>query len=218
MEIVRVDSENIQPKRRVSKKKKRWINFLSMYLIFVFFVLSNFTLSRYSGKIEATTTLKVAKFTAKVNQEDVVEKKEFTLNLSQNSSSLNNKMTPDSEGYFDIEINPEGAQVSLDFELIFDMTELQNTKVDLKKYTIDYTENYTNNTQMNVLEIPENNIITGEIILDETDIDGFTADDKITVRVFWQWNEDIYVTKNSIQNITDKNIKTTCIIRQKISD
>lgn len=218
MVIVRVDSENIQPKRRVSKKKKRWINFLSMYLIFVFFVLSNFTLSRYSGKTEATTTLKVAKFSAKVNQEDVQEKKEFTLNLSQNLNSLNNKLTPDSEGYFDIEINPEGAQVSLDFELIFDMAELKNTNVDLKKYTIDYTENYKNNTEMNVLEIPENNIITGEIILDDTHIDGFTANDRITVRVFWQWNEDIYITKNSVQNIAGKNIKTTCIVKQKISE
>ena len=55
------------------------------------FVFSNFTLSKYSAKSEATVTLNVAQFKVKINEEDIMQTKEFDLALSPTSNTLNNK-------------------------------------------------------------------------------------------------------------------------------
>lgn len=200
------------------EKRKRWIDFFISYMILVFFIFSNFTLSRYSAKSDTTVSLEVAQFKVKVNQEDIMQTKTFDLALSPTSNTLNNKLAPDSEGYFDIEINPDGAQVSLEYEITFDLTQVENTEIDLKNYTVDYTSNYNDeNVQKTFIDVPENNVITGDIKLSENTTNGFTGSDAITIRVYWEWHEDITITDSTLPNITQKNIKTTCLVKQKIN-
>lgn len=198
-------------------KRKRWIDFFIFYMILVFFVFSNFTLSKYSAKSDTTVTLEVAQFKVKVNEKDIMQTKTFDLALSPTSNTLNNKLAPDSEGYFDIEINPDGAQVSLDYEITFDLTQLENTQINLKNYTVDYTSNYDTDTEKTLIEIPENNIITGEMKLPANTTIGFTENDTIKIRIYWEWHEDIRITDSTLPNITEKNIKATCVVKQKIN-
>lgn len=198
-------------------RKRRWTDFFIFYMILVFFVFSNFTLSKYSAKSEATVTLNVAQFKVKINEEDIMQTKAFDLALSPTSNTLNNKLAPDSEGYFDIEINPDGAQVSLDYEIELDLSQIENTNINLKNYTVDYTSNYSDETEKEFIDVPENNKITGDIKLPENAKTGFTTEDAITIRVYWEWNEDIVITGTTMPDITQKNIKATCVVKQKIN-
>ena len=54
-------------------------------------------------------------------------------------------------------------------------------------------------------------------ILPENAKTGFTSEDAITIRVYWEWNEDIVITGSTMPDITQKNIKATCVVKQKIN-
>ena len=62
--------------------------------------------------------------------------------------------------------------------------------------------------------MPTDNIITGEILLASNSSTGFTSFDKITIRVFWEWTEDI--TNPTITDLKTQTIDVTATIKQKI--
>lgn len=195
-------------KRFKTKKKKRLVNFIAFYTILVFFMFINYTFSRYTVTTGKTATIEIAKFTIKVNETTVEQSNTFGLKLSPTTNTADNKISPDSTGYFDIEIDPAGTEVSLEYQIFFDLTSIQTAsrKITLTEYSLD--SGATN------IEMPTDNIITGEILLASNSSTGFTSSDKITIRVFWEWTEDI--TNPTITDLKTQTIDVTATIKQKI--
>lgn len=189
-------------RRAIEKPKSRINTFLIMYLILIVFAFMNYSFSKYTSTGEGTTRVDVANFQIAVNGTEVtqsVQQENFDLNL-------NKKLVPDSTGYFEVAINPNGTQVDLEYELNFDLTELNsenNRNIQLTEYSLDGGV-----TKHSVT----NNKISGEINLPEN-TKTFSEEDIVTARVYWSWQQDI---TNPTFNKT--NIQTTALIKQKITE
>ncbi len=190
--------------KRFKKRQKRYIYFFLLYIALVVLIFVNYTFSRYTETTETALTVSPAKFTAKVNGIEVGSDEPFVLNLSStNNNTYGNKIAPSlKEEYFEIEIDPTGAEVSIEYKLIFDLT--NHPDIKLTKYTKD-----------NGLTFKE---ITDNTIRDDKDLPnqdlGFTADDKINLKIYWEWNTDI--TNPNPQSI-ETDIPVIAVISQKIN-
>lgn len=189
-------------RRAIKKPKNKINNFLIMYVILIIFAFMNYSFSKYTSTGDGIARAEVANFQIAVNGTEVtqsVQQENFDLNLSQ-------KLVPDSTGYFEVEINPNGTQVDLEYELSFDLTELNsenNRNIQLTEYSLD-----GGTTKYAVTD----NKISGEINLAENERT-FSEEDIVTARVYWSWNQDI--TNPTFNNT---NIQTTALIKQKIAE
>ena len=194
--------------KRYKKQEKRLNNFLIFYLIIVVFTFVNYTISRYSAKTGTTAIINTAKFNITVNDKKIGQEEKFDLLLSPTNNTINNKLVPDSEGYFEITINPAQTHVSLEYEIVFDLTKIntENRKITLTSYSLDNGET--------LIPMPTGNKIVREINLKENST-GFTAEDTVTLRVFWEWKQDTDIVNPTFENTA---IHVTSIIKQKITN
>lgn len=192
--------------RRYKKKEKKVNNFFVFYLIIVLITFINYSFSRYTATSGATATIKTAKFNIVVNEKELGKEEKFNLLLSPTNNTYNDKIAPDSEGYFEISINPSETYVSLEYEILFDMTKInsEGRTITLVKYTLDKGNTY--------IEMPIDNKINGDILLNENGA-GFTTEDTVILRVYWEWTQDII--NPTFENTT---IQVTAIIKQKVSN
>lgn len=192
--------------KRYKKKQRRFNNFLIFYLILVLVTVVNYSFSKYSATVEGTADIKTAKFNIMVNNKKLGEEENFNLVLSSAENTFNNKIAPGSEGYFEIIINPSETHVNLDYEIIFDLSKIntENRTINLTKYSLDKGNTF--------IEMPANNKINGEIQLKNKET-GFTENDIVTLRVYWQWIQDII--NPTFENTT---IQVTSIIKQKVTN
>lgn len=190
--------------KRYKKVKKKCFNFFMFYIVIAVLIFSSYTFSKYTTAIEDNAVASVAKFSIEVNNKDIKTEKTFEieLNSDKNINTYNNKIAPDTEGFFEIEINPTGTEVSLEYEITFNLTGI-NGSLQLTKYIVNggNEENITDN------------VINGMILLPTTE-HAFTENDKVNIRIYWEWKEDIVnptftntnITVNStIQQIINKN-------------
>lgn len=189
--------------KRYNKVKKRYKNFFSFYIVLVFVIFTSYTFSRYTTTVNTDKDeISVAKFSVTVNGQHIGSSDPFQIQLSPNSNTYNNKIAPDVQGgYFEIVIDPTGTEVSLEYELTFNLSNISQ-KMNIIKYTIN------NGQEISVT----NNIIKGDILLPSSE-SGFEAKDSINIKAYWEWNEDII--NPTITN--SNNINVTSIIRQKIN-
>ena len=143
------------------------------YIALTVLIFVNYTFSRYTETTEPTLTVSPAKFTAKVNGIQIGSDEPFVLNLSStNDNTYNNKIAPSlKEEYFEIEIDPTGAEVSIEYKLTFDLT--NHPDIKLTKYTTD--------NGLTFKEITDNMIRDEKDLLDQ--ITGFTENDKINLKI-----------------------------------
>lgn len=193
-------------KRFKTKKKSRLKNFLYFYLVIVVVMFANYTFSRYTATSNSTTTTNVAKFSVKVNDINLNEEQYFNLKLSPTTNTYNGKIAPDTTGDFEIEIDPTDTEVSLEYTLKINVTNFNN-KLVLQNYSVD------NGTTF--VAIPEDSIIKGEINLPENANSGFKSEDKVIIKVYWKWEEDI--TNPTLKDLKNKTISITSTIKQKIN-
>ncbi len=184
------------------KLKKKYRNFLLVYVVMSALMFTNYTFSRYIVSTDREGIMQVAKFNVKVNNIDVVVGEAFDLTLNPTTTTTDNKMAPDSEGYFEIEIDPTATEVSLEYQFVFDLSALdEDVKLtDVKVNDQVVTSSVTDNT------------VTGDLLLPSTG-KGFTEQDKINIKVGWTWQE----AEDTINpEITSDHIKVSATIRQKI--
>lgn len=199
--------------KRYKKQEKRLNNFLIFYLIIVLFTFVNYTFSRYTATTESTATIEVAKFNIVVNDKKLGQEEKFNLLLSSAENVYNNKLVPDTEGYFEIAINPDETHVSLEYEIAFDLTEINSEIINENNETRNITlTGYSIDDGNTIIDMPTNNIITGEINLEENST-GFLAEDTVTLKVFWEWKQDII--NPTFENST---IQVTSTIKQKVTN
>lgn len=212
--------------KRYKKSEKRFANFFLFYLVILCFVFVNYTFSRYTATTNVIPTTSAAKFYIQVNDGKLGEQETFNIDLGTIKNTINNKISPDSNGKFDIVINPDTTQVSLEYEIKIDLSDIKETPVNAKgdKINIDLT-GYSLNEESEVRNIQtttENGIaiyqINGEINLNDSkneNKDGFIKEDQVTIKVYWKWEQDIENPTFS-DNITNRFIKITTEIKQKI--
>lgn len=193
-------------KRFKTKKKSRLKNFLYFYLVIVVVMFANYTFSRYTATSNSTTSANVAKFSVKVNDVNLNEEQYFNLKLSSTTNTYNGKIAPDTTGNFEIEIDPTDTEVSLEYTLKINIDNFNN-KLVLQNYSLD------NGTTF--VAIPEDSIIKGEINLPDNAKAGFKSEDKVIIKVYWKWEEDI--TNPTLEDLKNKTISITSTIKQKIN-
>lgn len=192
-------------KRYKHVKKNRVKKLLIFYVFICIFFIASYTLSRYVTQISGDPEIGIAKFNVTVNDIDVTKGLPFELNLSPTTTTTDGKIAPNETGYFEIEINPNLTEVSLEYEFEFDFTEMPE-KFKLTYFTINDKE-----TKYPI----ENNIIKRDLILPNT-IHGFTEEDKKTIKVYWSWEQED-ITNPDINDINNKAISVKATVKQKIN-
>lgn len=192
--------------RYKTKSTKRLTSFLFFYLFLTSFFAFYNTLAKYSTIVEDVPTVDIAKWNIMVNNEETIEGQTLTntIKLIPNDSqtTANNKLAPGQEGYFDIIINPEGTEVSIEYTVQVNTTTL-HPDINLTQYSIledNITKNY------------ENKEITGNIELTENS-SALTVNEKKTIRIYWEWPETTTRVPTEGENYS---ISTAIVIKQKI--
>lgn len=188
--------------KRYKKAKKRYTNFFLFYIIVAIIVFIGYTFSRYTAVMNSEeSSILVAKFNVKVNDIVVGDEENFELKLSPTSNTQDNKIAPEQEGYFEINIDPTGTEVSLEYEFDFNLKNLYKD-IHLTRFTANDGES------INITD----NVVKGDINLPSKER-GFLKSEKTSIKVYWEWTgEDIV---NPV--ITEKDISVISTIRQKIN-
>ncbi len=145
--------------------------------------------------------MELAKFNVLVNNKNITSDEAFDLVLSNNENTYNNKIAPNQNGYFEIEIDPTGTEVSLQYNFLFNLTDL-DSEIKLTNYEING----------NVYPI-EDNIISGDLLLPSTG-KAFTESDKLNIKINWEWTKEI--VNPDVEETTD-GIVVISTIKQKIN-
>ena len=109
-------------------------------LTIILFLLTVYTIAHtfavFESEAELETELNIAKWNIKVNNELVTGSTNHTfsieddyLSVEQNNKVIEKKIAPGTEGNFDIEIFPDGTQVSLRFDVFIDTSQITNSKI-----------------------------------------------------------------------------------------
>lgn len=191
-------------------RKRRLTNFLIFYTFIILFICFNMTLSRYGSIGAVDSTMQVANWKIKINNEDMETSNTFLLTnvpVISTAQTVDNKIAPDSEGYFEIELDLTDTEVSVDYTLDIDTSVLVSNGINLEitGYSVNGGEPKT----------IQNNIISDSVLLNE--VDGkrvkFTQEDKCNIKVYWKWHVEMLnpeFTKDELK------IDVKAIIKQKI--
>ena len=152
---------------------------ITLFLITVYAIAHTFAV--FQSDAESAVDLRVAKWNIKVNNELVTSTVNHTFEIGEDYLSVvatnkvvEKKIAPGAEGNFDIEIFPDGTQVSLRFDIFVDTSAVEGTEI-----TVDDVVSLTNDVTM-VRTAP--NIYTGVMSLADIEA-GKTA----RLRVTFQW-------------------------------
>ena len=188
-------------KKKKLRLKRKVKNFLIFYAFICISVFANYTFSRYIETSDDNFQVSIANFNVTVNDVNVLNNEPFDIELSPNSNSYENKLMPNNSGYFEIIINPKGTEVSLEYELLFNMENLDSDIV-LTKCILNDEEQlpFTGTT------------IKGDLLMKDL-TKGFTDEDILNIKVYWEWNEEEDIINPVID---DTRMKITSIVKQKI--
>ena len=150
-----------------------------LFLITVYAIAHTYAV--FETDTESEIELNLAKWNIKVNNELVTGSTNHTfeigedyLSVVENNKVIEKKIAPGTEGSFDIEIFPDGTQVSFRFDVFVDTSEVEDTEI-----VVNNVVSLTNDITM--IRTDEN-IYTGVMTLDDIE-DGKTAH----LRVTFEW-------------------------------
>ena len=191
---------------RKCRTKKRIKNFLIFYTLICILLIISYTLSRYVEVVQGTSGIDIAGFKVSVNGVDVRDGALIQFKFSDTSTFLNGKVAPNNSGYFEFTINPAGTEVSLEYEFMF---EIDDIDADFK------LTDCTINEMEDSCDITDGNLIKNYLLLPNNDR-GFTEADAITVKVYWSWEEQEDIIDPDISVYENKNINVIATVKQKI--
>ena len=189
------------------KGKRRLPKFLLLYSFLVFFFLFYSTFARYATIVEDVTTIEIANWEIKVNEIKIGESQILSniitlLPDTTRQTTTDNKLAPGQNGHFDININPEGTDVAVEYIMGF---KTDNLPSGLSLTTYEVIED-------NIYKNIENNTIKEKINLNDVS-QGLSQADAKTVRIYWTWDE------NSTNIPTEEqkyNVAVTITVKQAL--
>ena len=171
----------------LKKSKKIVLIIIAIILIMLAFLGGN-AYAKYMSKVTGQGTADIASWNFKVNEK---EDKLQTISLKStvnNSSLVNNKIAPGTEGSFQIKLDATGSEVGINYIIKF---ENESEKPTNLKFT------YNNKSYNSLTELQE--ALTGTINADEKN--------KITtLTIGWNWK---YETGTSLQQIATNDVVDT---------
>lgn len=169
------------------KKTKEILNILLIIMLIVTIVVINRTYALFESNREFSINMDVARWNIKVN--DVKVKSESTesfiiknLVLAANSKVVNGKVAPGSEGTFDIEIDFEDTDVSVQCEINIDADKMEEAGLSFNSMTVDDT----------ALTITQVSDTQSRFIVPLSKIQSAGLNDsyKVTIHVEFEWAND----------------------------
>lgn len=193
-------------------RRKRLNNFLLFYTFIILFLCFNMTISKYGAIGKANSNISIAAWKIKINNENIETSNTFVLNNNQQTAgaqTTNNKIAPDSNGYFEIILDLSDTEVSIDYKLEIDTSILEKNGISLQ-----LTGYSINGGTINQIE---NNTISGEKILREVNgkIIKFTEEDNCNIKIYWNWTADIENPEFTGESL---KINVNAIVQQKLGD
>ena len=155
-----------------------------MVLAPFFLIVAIFFFAEAYALFESTRTntshIDIAKWQVKINSDDISgSSDEFVIDeihWNQTANVKSGKVAPEMTGYFDIEIDPNGTDTSIRYDVTFDFSNL-----DSDQFVIDRIIEIDDKNIVRTGEFTYSNIITlAEINNDETN----------TIRVYLTWIND----------------------------
>lgn len=193
--------------RYKSKSKKRLSGFVLFYSFISLILIFYSSFARYTTIAEGTETVAIANWKIMINGTNIsdVENVSKVITLvpdSSNQTTKDNKIAPGKSGHFDITLNPAGTEVSIEYTITIETTNLPSG-ITLTNYEI---------VETGVNQTLTNNTITGEITLTDT-AQELTESDTKTIRIYWNWDENDTIIPDVTTNY---NIVVTAKVQQKI--
>ena len=124
-------------------KKRSGISVLAILLVLFTCSFVFYTYSRYSSSSNDSSTAKVAPWKVSVNGTDIVKNKTFTTNditWSSNKNIADGYIAPGRSGNFNIELDPTGSKVDMDYSIKIDSTAINNSNIEVTSVKINGTE------------------------------------------------------------------------------
>ena len=193
--------------RKKYRLKKRIKNFLIFYTIVCTLFVASYTLSRYVETSIGIGGIDIAKFNVSVNDIDVTDGTPIKFDFNDSKTFAKGKIAPNSRGYFEFTINPDGTEVSLEYEIKFMLEELD------EDFKLEY---FTVNDGKTHYDITDGNIAKNDLLLPTTET-GFTDADKINIKVYWYWDEQDEILNPDIDIYDNKDMNILVIVKQKIN-
>lgn len=175
------------------KNKKRIKQFIFLYSILVIFFIMYSTFAKYENSSEGYTKIAVANWKMALNGKELTSSSntltdsitlipttdengnDLTTNIDESTTI---KIKPGQTGYFDIEIDPTGTEVSFSYQVSLDLTNsVLPNELNILSYSLD--DGVTSNT------LPEDNTLSNTVSLGDNGI--FTDSDIQRIRYYWSW-------------------------------
>ena len=180
--------------KKIDKKDLKFIIVFIVVLACSFTYLYQSSYAKYRKRVTANMDLTVAKWTIKINNEDVKNKKQLTNKLvpefEESEYTKANVLAPGSKGYCDIIIDSSNVDVNFEISIVAKIPATSSI-IDLRvtDYIINPSE--TNTTKTEYTEQQEINIP----VVHNTP--------QTTVRLFIKWDDD--PTTQTMDNEADTN-------------
>ena len=198
-------------KKTTRRNDKLYIRFI--YLFVITCIVTGLSMAKYQSIYTSSGVATIASWNIKINDTDITLGETTLSNIitlvpEQSDNVADGKMAPGYGGHFDIVIDPAETEVSLDYTLTLDTTQLPTDVVLLGYGDANSTESTTT---------IENNTITGEINIQNSS--AFTSLDAQTIRVFWMWNDvrdnDSIHTSTAVSD-TEYKVGVEITVTQKV--
>lgn len=142
------------------KKKNALMLSILLLLVAVTGGMVSLTYSRYSSSASGTSTAKVAPWKISVNGDNVVETSTFTasdITWSASDYISDGYIAPSRSGSFDIEIDPSGSKVAVQYEISLDTTSMdQYSQISISSVKIgNETLTATNGKYVGIIDLSE---------------------------------------------------------------
>ena len=187
------------------KNKKIIKQFIFLYSILVIFFVMYSTFAKYENTSEGYIKIAVANWKIALNGKELTSSNNTltdsitlipTTKINENNPS---KIKPGQTGYFDIEIDPTGTEVSFWYQVSLDLVNSVLPRgLNILSYSLD--GGITSNT------LPEDNTLSNTVSLGSKDM--FTDSDVQRIRYYWNWEsgEGEASTYTIIANVKVKQV------------
>lgn len=187
------------------KNKKRIKQFIFLYSILAIFFVMYSTLAKYEDTSEGYIKIAVANWKIALNGKELTSSNNTlidsitlipTTKINENNPS---KIKPGQTGYFDIEIDPTGTEVSFWYQVSLDLVNSVLPRgLNILSYSLD--GGITFNT------LPKDNTLSNTVSLGSKDM--FTDSDVQRIRYYWNWEsgEGEASTYTIIANVKVKQV------------
>lgn len=186
------------------KLKEKFLLFALIYICFLILNISISSFAKYSGVINNKTSLNVAKWVIKVNNQDITSSNIFndSIKLVSNSENVNsNKIAPLSSGYFDITIDLSGTDVGISYSI-----DLSNSKLP-SDLVINSYKKIEDGVESDLTTFSDNKV-SGTKKLNSN---MFTSKDIITYRFYWKYIDNSNEEQTSLA-LSDYSFNVNAVV------